>query len=99
MNDWEIRHDEDGRVEDVVVGNVDTFRLERLDHDRWRACCSLHDGTQVVFRFAAERIAPGSVEAQRALEEKLAAEGRLIVVGDRPQPVAKIVVTAEIEEP
>ncbi len=47
--------DDDGALDDVVVHDVEMFRLERMDGNAWWACCHLRDGSTVHFSIAAKK--------------------------------------------
>jgi hypothetical protein len=51
----EFRLDDDGKLDDVVVHDVDTFRLERMSDNSWWACVYLRDGSRVHFGIGAKR--------------------------------------------
>lgn len=45
----DLRNDDDGNLDDVVVTEVEMFRLERMDSDRWWMRLYMADGEDLVF--------------------------------------------------
>lgn len=42
-------HDHADLLDDVVVKNVQTFRMEAMDEDNWWLCCYFANGERVTF--------------------------------------------------
>jgi hypothetical protein len=45
----ELRNDERGQLDDVVIHDVKLFRLERMDKAKWWMRCYMHEGDDYVF--------------------------------------------------
>ncbi len=84
-NEWRL--DDDGALDDVVVDDVVTFRLERMNHDHIWGCVYHRDGSRTAFDICGDRAAKVSLTHEHERLAEPSAQRAVLPPADPWQPL------------